>query len=78
MSAPKQLTIDGGEVAYPLPRPKRLTTRQHDFLLVLTAGDEPMATRDVRRFFVDASGAMRRLEALGLVRQVRRGRWAAA
>ena len=78
MIGPRQLTIDGREVPYPLPPPKHLTTRQHDFLLVLTAGDDPMTTADVRRFFADASGAMRRLEALGLVVHVARGRWAAA
>jgi hypothetical protein len=71
----EQLTLDGGSVPYPIPKQPTLTERQRDLLLVLTAGDGPMRTRDVRRFYADASGALRRLQRLGLVTQVSRGWW---
>lgn len=70
-----QLTLEGNVVPLPLPAPKRLTERQRELLHVLAASGRPMVTADVRRFYVDASGAMRRLAAVGLVRRVGRGRW---
>jgi hypothetical protein len=57
-----------------------LTDRQRDLLryvaVVYDAG-ESFPTGMAGRFFVDASGALRRLEALGRVCHVGRGKWRA-
>lgn len=77
----EQLTIDGELVAYPPPRPRQLATRQRDLLrwlrLLSTVWADGVPTRMVGQFYADPSGALRRLEALGLVRRVSRGKWAA-
>ena len=75
--APEQLTIDGELVPYPLPPPRRLTTRQRALLRFIRADPAPIAARQARHFFADPYGALRRLEALGLVRRRGRGRWEA-
>jgi hypothetical protein len=72
-----QLTLDGREVQHPPRLERHLTTRQHDLLLILTARDEPMSTRDVGRLYKDPWGVMNRLAELGLVERVRRGYWRA-
>jgi predicted RNA polymerase sigma factor len=76
----EQLRLDGPAVPYPLPRPRHLTERQRDLLryvaIVYDAG-QSFPTGMAHRFFVDASGALRRLEALGRVSQVGRGKWRA-
>jgi hypothetical protein len=78
MSA-EQLTLDGGAVPYPLPKPRHVTDRQRDLLRFVASvyGHEPFPTGMAGTFFGDPSGALRRLEALGRVRHIRRGRWAA-
>lgn len=74
--APVQLTIDGGAVPYPLPKPRHMTERQRQvWLWGKTRGT--LTTADVRRFYVDPFGALRRLEAFGAVERVGRGRWRA-
>lgn len=73
-----QLTIDGRAVPHPPPRPRRLTERQRELVRVLVAGEQATSTADVHRLYADASGALRRLEALGLARHVAHGKWAAA
>lgn len=77
MTTHEHLTIGGDWVPYPLPRPRHLTERQRDLLVVLKASKAPTRTRDVCRLYVNASAALRRLEAMGLVRRVARGRWEA-
>src|SRR4051812_7231009 len=71
-----QLTIDGGEVPFPLPRPRQLTERQRSLWLwaAMWPGRE-ITTADAGRFFADPSGALRRLEAFGRVEWIGRGRW---
>jgi hypothetical protein len=73
----EQLTVDGRSVPYPLPKPRHLTARQRDMLVILTASDVPMTTREVGRLYADPSGALRRLERMGLVERVSRGKWIA-
>lgn len=71
----EQLTLVGEPVA-----PRRLTERQHQLLEVVRWFGEygaALPTREARRFYVDPSGALRRLERLGLVRRAGRGRWRA-
>jgi hypothetical protein len=73
-----QLTIDGREVPFPLPAPFRLTERQRELLRYMRAVDSWGATfhtGDARRFFRDATGAMRRLEAAGVVEHTAHGTW---
>ena len=57
---PEQLTLDGGAVPYPLPRPHRLTERQRDLLRTMhrhNAIGLPTATREAGLFYADAHGA---------------------
>jgi hypothetical protein len=72
----EQLDFDGGGVSYPMPRPHRLTERQRELLRLMRAGG-PRWTCEVVPFYADASGALRRLEKLGLVERVARGYWRA-
>jgi hypothetical protein len=78
MNAPEQLTIDGELVPYPLPKPRTMTTRQRDlWLWAAFTPENEFRTGDVRRFFADPHGALRRLEAFGAVKRLGRGRWRA-
>lgn len=70
-----QLTFDGRAEPLPLHKAKTLTQRQRDLLLWLRM-TYPTTTASAGRFYADPSGALRRLEALGLVERVSRGRWA--
>ena len=69
-----QLSMDGAAVLFPMPAPRRLTERQRDLLRYARAHGG-ITTREARRFYADASGALWRLECLGLVRQTGRGVW---
>jgi hypothetical protein len=76
----EQLRLDGDAVPYPLPRARHLTERQRDLLryvAVVYDQAESFPTGMAGRFFVDASGALRRLEAMGRVRRIGRGKWRA-
>lgn len=73
---PDQLTIDGGSVPYPLPPPRHLTERQRELLRLMRAGG-PRWTFECRQVYADPTGALRRLEALGLVERIARGYWRA-
>lgn len=79
MIVSEQLTFDGGAEPYPLRHVYVLTTRQRDLLRYmrwLCQHGSPMATREARKFYADPGGALRRLEALGLVRHCTgRGCW---
>jgi len=72
-----QLTIDGREEPWPPPAPHHLTERQRELLRYLADvyGVEPFRTGAAGRHFADPSGALRRLERLGLVCSLGRGRW---
>ena len=76
---PEQLTIDGELVPYPLPAPRTLTTRQRTLVrwmrFYVEQHDRPFPTGAASWYYADAAGALRRLEALGLVRRVERGKW---
>lgn len=78
---PDQLTIDGGSVPYPLPPPRHLTERQRRLVRYLRFYVEqkarPFPTAEAVLYFADPSGALRRLEALGLVERIARGYWRA-
>jgi len=75
---PEQLTLDGGAVPYPIPPPRRLTERQRYLLAYMRARSNPtMPTYLARPFYVDPYGALRRLERMGLVQRVARGKWTA-
>lgn len=73
-----QLTIDGDEVPMGKRPPKALTFRQRE-LYWFVAIQIPLhvTTAECRLFFRDPSGALRRLEALGLIEHVERGKWRA-
>jgi len=72
----EQLTIDGELIEHPTPRPRRLTERQRDLLrFIRFAG--VIYTREAHRYYIDANGALRRLEAVGLVRRRSGRRWEA-
>lgn len=73
----EQLTFSGGSVSHPAPAPVRLTERQRDLMRVLRFRGE-ITTAGADLFFIDGGGALRRLERLGLVCHVARGRWEAA
>jgi hypothetical protein len=72
----EQLTITGGSVSHPPPRARHLTERQRELLRMLRVWGE-VSTRAARLYYADPSGALGRLEALGLVERVGRGRWRA-
>lgn len=69
-----QLVLGGGEVEHP-PRPKRLTYRQRELVAFLTTYG-PKRTGEIPTH-TDQSGALRRLERLGLVTRGFDGRWRA-
>lgn len=70
-----QLTIDGREVAMAMvPKFRRLTTRQRDLLLYVRMVGL-VTTDEARHFYADPTGALVRLEALGLVQRAGRGLW---
>lgn len=75
MARPEQLTFDGGAVPYPTPRPYRLTDQQRALLRFMRHDPAPIRTVQARHFYADPSGALRRLEAIGLVHREGRGRW---
>lgn len=62
-----QLHLDG--VAPAAMRGRRLTERQRDLLRFMRLA-VIVGTRDVRKFYADPYGALRRLERLGLVQPV--------
>lgn len=70
----QQITLDGELVSYPLARPRHLTERQRDLLRWMRT-TPPISTGQARRFYADASGALGRLETMGLVKRVERGKW---
>lgn len=73
-----QLTIDGGEVPYPLPAARVMTERQR--ALWLAARYSPagvITTAQARRHFTNPTAALRRLEAFGRVERIGYGRWRA-
>ena len=71
-----QLTTDGEFVPWMQAPPHRLTERQRDLMrFVRFRGG--ITTRDARRFYADAGGALRRLEVLGLVKRRGNGGWEA-
>lgn len=74
MTAPEQITFDGELVPYPPPSPRRLTQRQRDLVLYVRCWRTVTIT-DVRRFYADPHGALRRLETFGLVKRAGRGEW---
>lgn len=69
-----QLTLDDRAEPYPPPARRPLTGRQRGLLEWMRRTGETR-TMEAGAFFVDASGAMRRLERLGLVERVSRGHW---
>jgi hypothetical protein len=74
-----QLLLDGGEVAHPM-RVRHLTERQRELLRFMRwAGrhGSPIVTYEARMLYADPHGALRRLEALGLVCRAGRGCWKA-
>lgn len=76
----EQLNFDGTSVPLPIPKPRALTARQRDlvrYVRIYAGQDTPMPTRRAGLFFRDASGALRRLEIIGLVRRVKHGHWTA-
>jgi hypothetical protein len=77
-----QLLLDGsGEVPFPMRAGRRLTERQRELLrFIRWAGrhGSPIVTYEARVFYADPHGALRRLEALGLVCRAGRGCWKAA
>ena len=78
MTTPEQLTIDGGAVPHPLTAPRRLNHRQRDlWLWAAMAPTGSITTGDARRFYADPAGALRRLEAFGVMRRLERGTWKA-
>lgn len=80
MSDLHQLLLDGGEVVHPM-RVRHLTERQRELLrFIRWAGrhGSPIVTYEARVFYADPHGALRRLEALGLVCRAGRGCWKAA
>jgi hypothetical protein len=74
---PEQGTLDGAWVPYPPPRPWHATDRQRALLRFMRHDPAPIRTVQARHFYADASGALRRLEAMGLVERVGRGKWRA-
>lgn len=73
---PWQLTFGGGEVPYPMPTPKTLNRRQRDLLNYMRADDGgAIDTVTAYLFYADPTGALRRLEGLGLVEHVAIGKW---
>jgi hypothetical protein len=74
----RQLTIDGAEVPYPLPTPRRLNPRQRElWLYAALAPGGFITTGQASRFYADPSGALRRLEDFGVMRRLDHGRWRA-
>jgi hypothetical protein len=74
MTMSEQLTLDGS----PARLARRMTSRQRDlWLWIAFEPDATISTVVARRFFRDASGALRRMEQLGVVEQVKRGKWRA-
>jgi hypothetical protein len=65
-----QLPLDG--VAPAAPGSRRLTERQRDLLRFMRLA-MIVGVGDVRRFYADPHGALRRLERIGLV--AREGQW---
>lgn len=78
---PDQLTFDGGSVPYPPPRPRRLTERQRllvrymRFYVAMRPDLPAFPTWAACLYYADPHGALRRLEALGLVHRAGRGWW---
>lgn len=73
---PWQLTLGGGEVPYPMSAPKTLNHRQRDLLNYMRAGEGgTIDTVTAYLFYADPTGALRRLEVLGLVEHVAIGKW---
>jgi hypothetical protein len=71
-----QLDFDGHATPFPLPPARRLTERQRDMLRWMRAWDDsPITTREARRFFADPTGALKRLEKMGLIYCSARGFW---
>ena len=78
MTTDRQLTIDGASVPHPLPAPRRLNARQRDlWLWAAMAPGGFITTAQARRFYADPAGALRRLEAFGVMRRLEHGRWRA-
>jgi len=68
------LTVDGREEPFPGARVHRLTERQRELVRFVATYDS-ILTLEAKMFYADAHGALKRLEALGLIEHVRRGRW---
>lgn len=81
--AGEQLTIYGKLEPYPLRKPRRLTERQRNlvrymrFWVAMKHNGAAFPTREASLYYADPAGALRRLEALGLVARVARGKWVA-
>jgi hypothetical protein len=70
-----QLRLDGGADPYPPPAPKRLSDRQTILARLLRIRGE-LRTREAAGLYVDPSGALGRLERIGLARRGPvRGHW---
>lgn len=71
-----QLTTDGELVPWMQAPPHRLTDRQRDLMRYIRFRGG-ITTREARRFYADAGGALRRLERIGLVQRRGNGAWEA-